>query len=350
MYFPRAIHREDTRRIYRRLVLLMPLRLVLLSVGLCCAACAGRSDASTTAAERAGIPEHEPSCARNIPVVSPYRMPLAEPVSDPEGMKMLDVLPPEARRTARAAGLEPLLLELMRSKHAGSRNLELRHELTLRLLAFDSQLTSLSFETECTRRHIADIADDLDGREAGRQLFLATTSLVVGAGTGISAGVLDLAGSQSIVSAALAVAGGVVVAGLGVTALSVPRREVVLDHHHNLLRPIVTGSDPEHFYPTFVFRMLTAQYPGDDTTPSVNLRADFDDALRPYSDPSHVRAIVYGDGGAYTRSLLASREHMLHQLQFAVQGVARSLELLDRALVRLLVTPSENAVHATGEY
>jgi hypothetical protein len=31
---------------------------------------------------------------------------------------------------------------------------------------------------------------------------------------------------------------------------------------------------------------------------------------------------------------------MLHRLQVAVQGVARSLELLDRALVKLLVAPT----------
>jgi hypothetical protein len=53
-----------------------------------------------------------------------------------------------------------------------------------------------------------------------------------------------------------------------------------------------------------------------------------------------VRHILFGDGGPYSRPLLATREYMLHRLQFAVQGVARSLELLDRSLVKLLTTPA----------
>ena len=116
------------------------------------------------------IAEHESSCARNIPVHSPYRMPLADAVSKPEDMKELDVLASEARRTARAAGLEPLLVKLLRSRAEGltPQALALQQELNLRLIAFDSQLTSLSFETECTRRHIADVAASLDGFDAGR--------------------------------------------------------------------------------------------------------------------------------------------------------------------------------------
>ena len=169
--------------------------------------------------------------------------------------------------------------------------------------------------------------------------MLATASLVIGAGTGISAGVLDLAGSQSYLPAVLAVAGGILGASLGIAALAVPAREIVIEHRHNLLRPIQAGDDPEHFYPSFVFRMLNAHYPGDDTTPGVPLRADFDAAIEAYGSlhsQGQVRHILFGDGGVYSRHLLATREHLLHRLQFAVQGVARSLELLDRSLVKLL--------------
>jgi hypothetical protein len=344
-------HRKVTCKVYTRPVCWSARASVVL-LACCSVACAGRFGATLPPAP---IVEHEINCARNIPVVSPYRMPLAEPVSDPQEMATLNVLPGEARRTLRAAGLEPLLVKLLRARGQSAepgqslRELALEEELTLRLMAFDSQLTSLSFETECTRRHLADVAVTLDSQEGSRQLTLATTSLVVGAGTGISAGLLDLAGSESLLSTLLAVTGGVITAGLGVAALTVPQREVMIDHRHNLLRPIQTGSDPEHFYPSFVFRMLTAQYPGDDTTPRVALRADFERTLEPFGD-EHVRAelrgVIFGDGGVYSRALLAAREQMLHRVQFAVQGVARSLELLDRSLVRLLGTPPTAAERA----
>lgn len=321
----------------------------MLVVSLAASVCACAGHFETSGIGHSAIAEQESSCARNIPVISPYRMPLADPVSDPAAMATLDVIPAEARRTARAAGLEPLLVELLRERAANAggalspRELALHQELTLRLLAFDSQLTSLSFETECTRRHIGDIASTLDAHEARRQFMLATASLVIGAGTGISAGVLDLAGSQSLLPAVLAVAGGILGASLGIAVLAVPAREVVIEHRHNLLRPIQAGNDPEHFYPSFVFRMLNAQYPGDDTTPGLPLRADFDTAVSAYGSldsQGQVRHILFGDGGPYSRPLLATREYMLHRLQFAVQGVARSLELLDRSLVKLLTTPA----------
>ena len=284
------------------------IRMLIVSLVVHACACAGHFGASTIG--HGAISEQESSCARNIPVISPYRMPLAAPVSDPESMAVLDVIPAEARRTARAAGLEPLLAELLRerSAHAGQamsgRELALQQELTLRLLAFDSQLTSLSFEAECTRRHICDIASTLDGHEARRQFMLATASLVIGAGTGISAGVLDLAGSQSLLPAVLAVAGGILGASLGIAVMAVPAREIAIEHRHNLLRPIEEGSDPDHFYPSFVFRMLTAQYPGDDTTPGVPLRAGFDLAIQDYGSAQsqwQVRSILFGDGGVYSR-------------------------------------------------
>src|SRR5262245_1753638 len=88
----------------------------LFSLALGCAhASAGtRGDSHALAAD-----ELESHCARaSMGKYGPYRMPLANPVTDPESMSYLADFPFEARRTARAAGLEPLLVAILREKRA----------------------------------------------------------------------------------------------------------------------------------------------------------------------------------------------------------------------------------------
>lgn len=320
------------------------------------------------------IHEHEAHCARAVmDKDSPYRMPLADPVTSPEAQVWLQALPPEARRVARAAGLEPLLVALLRviaadrargSSQSGlgkpltytsdpdaivlsasassSSTATLYQELTLRLLAFDGQLNALAFETQCTRQRMAQLVAALDDQEDERQWSLATGSLIAGASTGITAGTLDLSGVSERLPADIALIGGVVTAAIGVAALLVPERIIRLEHERNLLRPIATGQDPDHLYPSFVFRMLVARYPGDVTTPRDRLLADFDAMLRARlaantrHDAGHV---LFGDGGRYPRELLEARVELLHLLESSVHGVARDMELFQRFLVKLLAPP-----------
>jgi hypothetical protein len=98
----------------------------------------------------------------------------------------------------------------------------LYQELTLRLLAFDAQLSALAFETQCTRQRVAQLIDDLDSQENKRQLGLATGSLITGAGSGIAAGAMDLASVSERLPIYVALFGGVVTAALGAASLMVP--------------------------------------------------------------------------------------------------------------------------------
>jgi hypothetical protein len=290
--------------------------------------------------------EHESRCARAVMGRhSPYRMPLADPIADEEGLKLLSVLPPEARRTARAAGLEPVIAAMLQRKaeEPPPNDLLLRYqELALRLTAFDAQASSIAFEVGCTRERVGDLLATLDEEESSRQLMLAASSLIVGASTSTAAGMWDLLGPPSNVPAWSAVAGGIVTAGIGAAALLVPERVVMLEHQQNLLRPLLDGKDPDHLYPSFVFRMLTARYPGDETPPRVDLLTDFASILRervPSAKHSRALEILGGTGSFYPRALLEAREEFLHAVELAVAGVARDLELLDRTVVRLFATP-----------
>jgi hypothetical protein len=276
---------------------------------------------------------------------SPYRMPLADPVADEEGLLLLQALPPEARRTARAAGLEPVLATLLQRKpeQPPLNDLLLRYqELAIRMTAFDAQVSSLAFEIGCTRERVRDLIIKLDAEEGSRQLMLAAGSLIIGAAAGTVAGTWDLLGPESEAPAWLAVGGGVVTAGIGAAALLVPERVVLLEHHQNLLRPILEGKDPDHLYPSFVFRMLTKRYQGEEPVPRDALMSDFHGILDSrVPDEKHARAleILGGTGSFYPREMLEAREAFLHAVELAVAGVARDLELFDRTVVRLFVTP-----------
>jgi hypothetical protein len=290
--------------------------------------------------------EHGTRCARAVMGRdSPYRMPLADPVSDEKGLKLLEVLPPEARRTARAAGLEPVIASLLQRKAEqppGNDLLQRQHELALRMTAFDAQVSSLAFEVGCTRDRVRDLILALDADEGNRQLKLAASSLIIGATTSTAAGAWDLLGPESEIPAWVAIGGGVVTAAIGAAALLVPERVVVLEHRQNLLRPILEGKDPDHLYPSFVFRMLTARYQGDEHTPRDALLQDFDVILESkVPGVKHARAleILGGTGSYYPREMLEAREAFLHAVELAVAGVARDLELFDRTAVRLFATP-----------
>jgi hypothetical protein len=289
--------------------------------------------------------EHQAHCARPImPNGSPYRLPLAEPLRDPSALALLDAeLPNEARRAARAADLEPLIVSLLRRQRSGdtssSEYLSEREELTLRIIAFDAQMVSLAFEVACTRRRIDDLLATLDAQERRRQRGLAAGSLVVGASTGTISGGWGLAGSNAVFAPALvAVAGGLITTALGAAALLVPERSVLLEHHHNLLRPVLEGDDPEHLFPSFIFRMISARYPGDVMTPRELLLAHVDSLVTevvPRRERDHTWRVLGSDGGMYSRRQLEARAGCFHLLEQAVGGVARQLELLDRRLVRL---------------
>jgi len=285
-------------------------------------------------------------------VFGPYRMPLAEPVTAPEDMEVLDVLPSQARRTARAAGLEPLLVKLLRARAmpnnaaAELEVLSLRQELMLRLEAFDTQVSALTFEIDCTNRHVRELMDEMDDRESNRQLILAAASLAVSAVSAIFVGIADVQGSESTVPPAVGLGGAVVSVVLSAAMLVPPARSVWLRHDHNLLRPMVAGSDPEHLYPSFVFRMLTAKYANDTQVPRDDLMSDFEDSIHGHIDESEfptARDILFGEGGHYARGLLETRKELLERLQSAVQAVARDLELFDRLAVGLTTTSAGRA-------
>lgn len=281
-----------------------------------------------------------------MPANSPYRMPLAREEPDPALAARLSVLPARSRRAVLAAGLEPLLARILEERATATQPsfelLEREHELELRLNALSAQVSAVEFEARCTSDMIDKTAGALGQREQLRQVTIAATSLVVGAAIGTAAGGWALVDDESHGPIVLGISGSGIAAILGAMALTHEMHPVDLRHAPNRLVPFEQGSDPEHLYPTFVFRMLTFPQPSQEPSPRDEMLAawqrELGAALPPPEAPA-AGALMRGSGGRYDERLLALRARRFQDLEFSVQGIARDLELLDRSLVRLFTMP-----------
>lgn len=277
---------------------------------------------------------------------SPYRMPLAREERDPVLAERLNVLPPRARRVALAAGLEPLLARILQERATAAQPsfelLEREHELELRLNALTAQVSAVAFEARCMSEMIQRAATDFEQREQSRQLTIAEVSLVVVAALSTAAGVWALADDHSHGPIVLGIVGGGAATGLGALALTRERHRIHFAHAPNRLAPIEAGNDPEHLYPTFVFRMLTFAEPTPGPSPREVLLAGWQSDLRGTFGPDDAAtagALLRSAEGKYDDVLLTLRARRYQRLEMSVQGIARDLELLDRSLVRIFTMP-----------
>ncbi len=278
-------------------------------------------------------------CARHeLSDASPYHLSLAGPVEDRELRGYLERVPAELRRSVLATGLEPLLAATLKGhgEPTSMAQLERRQELTTRLSALDSQLTALLFESDCTGDALDDLAQELERREHQRELQMTVASLVVGAAVGVAAAVYQAKESSNVGPSIVGGTGAGLSALLGVAAFLPEQRPVHLYHPRNLLRPIVEGTNPNHIFPGFVFRLLTLPTLDGSPTPREEMltrwRADME-AL-PAEERAGAARLLFGDGGVYSPALMQLRQTMLDQLEARLNAITREVELLERYLLR----------------
>jgi hypothetical protein len=320
---------------------------VALAAGGCASLTAAGSRLGTPA-DKTAIDEDDFHCARAIiDWGSPYRLPLAGAETDPALAAHLEVLPYRARRAALAAGLEPLLARLLagRDDAHGAPTLEgltLEQDLTLRIMAFHSQMVAATFEAGCTADMIQKVLPEITHEEQTRQLRIAIGSLVLAAAGSMAAGASTLHNSSSMAPAIIDIVAGGGIAGLSIAALTRTEHSIRVAHSRNRLLPLWRGSDPDHLYPSFVFRMLMLPDAAGGTSPRDRLMAGWkaDIEKRPAAEQAAARELLLGDGGVYDETLLILRAEMFELLQSTIQGLARDLELLNRSLVRSLTNES----------
>lgn len=293
-------------------------------------------------------PEETKECAR---LGSHHDAPLDGPVEDPELAAFLRDVPPEVRRVAQGAGVEPLLAEVLRAgaSEAEGAPAAMKLELVMRLSSLEIQLAALLFEADCVGDQMEAALRELERRQRAREVGLTVSSILVGAVAATAGGIWELSGSGGNRPAALMIGGGAASAALGLAAFVPERRAVVFPHERNLLAPIVTGEDPDGLYPTFLFRMLTTPELHDGGTQREEIIEDWarilDEEVAP-EQRARAEAALYGSGGIYDERLLSVRERMFDVLESHVNAVDRELELLYRYSARLVEMRAPDALPA----
>lgn len=303
-------------------------------------------------------------CLRSTPGAgSPYRALLPGPVTDQTLLPYASRLPDRARRTAVAAGIEPLFARLLqaRDRARGVPTLEalsLRQELSDRVSSLGQQLLATEFECECVIALIDRTLREHDELERSRELNLTIATLVTGAGFSLGAGVWDLVNARVETPAApdgpvvTALVGAAVTTALGASVLLPRPREIVFVREHNLLAPMITGSDPDRLYPSFVFRMLTLPTTSGAPTPRDELLATWRDLTSeavPASRRATVDALLYGVGGTYDADALALRRRLLEALESTLDAQARDIDDLSLALATALDGQETGALRGAPE-
>ena len=269
-----------------------------------------------------------------------YDLPLAGPVEDPGLAAHLAEVPLAVRRVAQAAGLEPLLADLLAAP-ASERGAPLaaKLHLVMRLSSLEIQVAALLFETTCVGDQLDSLLHELERRQRTREVMLTVSSILIGAAAAAGGGIWELRGGSGDGPAALGIGGGVAAASLGLAAFVPARRAVIFPHERNLLAPITSGEDPRGLYPTFVFRMLTTPPADGGAAPREEILEDWRrilDGSVPASQRALAESVLFGDGGVYDRNLIDVRERMFDVLESHINACDLELELLYRFSSRLV--------------
>lgn len=300
---------------------------------------AGASDALVISEARIAACPRSPGGAG-----ATYRDTLPGAVTDSMRARALAVLPPAARRTALAAGLEPLIADvLLAQERAGTRPtvevIAARQQLDAALASLPPQLLAVEFETEC---NIALMQDALAERGGDRERWTVrytVASLLVGAASVLVSGAWDLTGTESNGPVVAGLVGAVATTGLGLATLAPPARPIVFRHAPNQLTPIARDADPDRVYPTFVFRLLTLPAAAGGPTPRARLLATWRERIAqqvPAARHAAAEALLWGGGGVYDDELLTLRRGLSEELEATLDGFARDIDLLHVTLARLL--------------
>ncbi len=281
-----------------------------------------------------------------------YRLELPGPVTDPALVAAVAQFPASVRRTAVAAGLEPLLANILiereRSMQQGAPTPELlamRDELAARMYTLETQLTAMEFEVDCVRALINARLSDYAERETDRQVALTIGSLVVGAAAALAAGIWDLANSETAHPDVpegpllVGIAGAVGTTAFGTAVLVPEPQPIVYEHAHNVLEPVHRGADDDFVFPTFVFRLLTLPTAEGGPTPRDQLLSTWSTMIED-DVPSEQRAlaeqILYGRGGVYGPRLLTLHQALLEELGATLDGLARDIDMLASSIAIIL--------------
>ena len=252
-------------------------------------------------------------------------------------------LPFSARslEVARVMNVVPLLTQLTAFQRAGDTHstafLELKQSLTDRLLLTLFEVSSVTAELVCERDRADQVADRMDEIDASLVKRLTLASIVIGGVAAVVSGGLGLAGAASDASDAAALAGGVVSAVFGGTALFAGSKQH-FSHERNLLGELWKNPNQSSAFSPAIWRFLQ----GHRTDDARNTREEIMQAWRqqgrlgePDSAGEEERtALIFGPGGTYTSTDLRARASMLETFEAHIQLLSEELEAFLREIIQ----------------
>jgi hypothetical protein len=253
-----------------------------------------------------------------------------------------------AAEHATAAGFTSLSLDIARSigalaqverfaaaraKGASDAEIaELRGQVndTVSLATLD--LASTVAHLTCEEGRAGQIADDLRAAEQVQARRLTADSLIVGAVSAVSAGILAIADKNPAPSAVVGIGGGVAAGAFGFGTLAI-HRTATFRHVHNILGEVWRGEAHPSFSDVVWAYLTRPQFSRtSDRTLRDYLVTTWQESGRLGGDPKHpsaeLTALYFGEGGTYDAGGLEDRASMLSDVREVVSLMNHGLQHL----------------------
>lgn len=220
-----------------------------------------------------------------------------------------------------------------------TKRLALRQKLVEKIILTNLEISTALAYIDCEGERTDQLRDRLQRHETKRIEQLTLASIIVGAGTVVTAGVLALGGAATAGNI-VAISGGSAEAGLSVYAFR--NREIGEIHHqNNILKEVWEGPSQQSYFPPVIWRYLNSPAsPGDTLTVRESLKEEWRSGEllgKPGSDvEQHRITLFFGGDGDYSLDDLRAKEGMQDLLETRVamfnQRLTRLLkEFLDSA-------------------
>jgi hypothetical protein len=316
----------------------------ILALLLCLASgCAGvfsRSQNNTTDSE-AEIPESYCAPSDVTPLAAPGAAPadaLPFPVLPQAGNDpALLVLSPATRQIAQVIQVQDLIGQIpeLQTEVAGRvegarlRLLEVRQELSDRLLLALFDASSVAAELECEKGRAEELATRLEEVQDDIQNRRTVIALLADAVSGLFSGGFLFLGSETLAGGA-DIIGNILQGSFGYSALGgQQRRELLQDR--NLLQDVWNGPEVSKVFPQSVWRFLN--WPVNNTPPQSRREAillEWRQRLGKPGSKSEERRkeLFFGRGGIFTVQDLRHRAEMLERVRASVRLMNQDLNLL----------------------
>jgi hypothetical protein len=287
-----------------------------------------------------------PQLARACPAAPSAPRPWRdEPVSPEWADVTLDFLSERSQRTLETLGLRPAMARLVLARErweiegdpALAELVRARQTLTARLNLVDLEIATVAAEADCYEELTESIASSLKTRNESRARAFTAAAISVGAVFGITSGALGVADYERA-SAGVAIAGGIVEAGLGLGFLWTRGGSVFLPIERNLLHDVWEGPDEPRLFPPTVWGLLQAPRNETRASPREALveRWRASPRLGPVGSAERrerIALLFAPSGGTYDIEALELRIELLDQLEAELNLLSADLHDLLREIL-----------------